>query len=153
MDQVEEKLKQMGYTLPTVPSPAANYLPYRISGKQLYLSGVLPVIDGSLSHTGAVGDRQTVEAGYEAARNCALNVLAGIKGAIGSLDQISQILLLNGFVQGVAGFSQSSQVINGASDFLVEVLGEAGGHARAAVAVAGLPLDATVELQVVVEVS
>ena len=153
MDQAEKRLMELGYTLPVAPSPAANYLPYRISGKQLYLSGVLPMIEGSLTHTGAVGDSQTVESGYEAARNCALNVLAAITGAIGSLDRVNQVLVLNGFVFGIPGFSQSSQVINGASDLLAEVLGEAGGHARAAVTVAGLPLNATVELQVVVEFS
>jgi enamine deaminase RidA (YjgF/YER057c/UK114 family) len=104
-----------------------------------------------MTHTGAVGAEQTVESGYKAARVCALNVLAGIKGALGSLDRVKQFLMVNGFVYAVAGFADSPQVINGASDFLVEVFGDAGGHARAAVAVAGLPKGSTVELQVIVE--
>ena len=98
-----------------------------------------------------MGGPQTVEDGCEAARNCALNVLANIKAALGSLDRVSQFLLVSGYVNGVDGFAKSPAVINGASDFFVEVFGDAGRHARAAVTVSGLPGDSTVELQVVVE--
>jgi enamine deaminase RidA (YjgF/YER057c/UK114 family) len=148
---IEERLKELGYELKAAPAPAANYLPWRISGNQLFLSGVLAMRDGEMTHIGQVGTEQTVESGYEAARVCALNVLAGIKGALGSLDRVKQFLIVNGFVNAVAGFADSPQVINGASDFLVEVFGDAGRHARAAVAVAGLPKGSTVELQVIVE--
>ena len=150
---IEQRLKELGYELKPAPAPAANYLPYRISGNLLYLSGVLAMQDGAMTHTGAVGDRQTEADGYEAAKVCALNVLAATKAALGSLERVKQVLLVNGFVNAVAGFTNSPQVINGASDFLAEVLGEAGRHARAAVAVNGLPKDSTVELQVILEFS
>ena len=153
MPTVEEKLAQLGLTLPPPPVPAGNYLPVRRSGNVLFLAGVLNLRDGSLTHKGAVGREQTVEAAYDAARVCALNALAAIKMATGSLDQVRQILLVSGFVNGVSGFPDSPRVINGASDLFAQVFGEAGKHARAAVAVAGLPLDATVEIQVTVEVA
>lgn len=148
---IEKRLEELGYEVNAAPAPAANYLPYRISGRQLFLSGVLAMRDGEMTHSGQVGTEQTVEAGYEAAKVCALNVLAGIKGALGSLDRVRQFLIVNGFVNAVSGFADSPQVINGASDLFVEVFGEAGRHARAAVAVAGLPKGSTVELQVIVE--
>lgn len=141
----------MGWELPPPPEPAGNYLPYRRSGRVLYLAGVIAAKNGVMTHTGQVGVSQTVESGYEAARICALNALAAIKLALGSLDEVSQILCLNGFVNAVSGFADSPKVLNGASDFLVEIFGERGRHARAAVAVAGLPRDSTVELQMVVE--
>jgi enamine deaminase RidA (YjgF/YER057c/UK114 family) len=150
MDTIEEKLQQMGYTLPDPPAPGGNYLPWRISGNQLFLAGVIAVRDSEMTHTGQVGDTQTVESGYEAARVCALNVLAAIKGALGSLDRVEAFLYMGGYVNAVAGFDQSPQVINGASDFFVELFGDKGKHARAAVAVAGLPKNSTVELQTIV---
>lgn len=151
MKCIEDRLKELGLTLPALGAPKGNYLPYRISGKQLILSGVLATEGGTVRYAGKVGEAQTVEGGYAAARLCALNALAAIKGALGSLDRVTAFLLVNGFVNGVAGFAESPQVINGASDFLVEVFGETGKHARTAVAVAGLPLDSTVELQITVE--
>ena len=151
MGSIEEKLSAMGLQLPAPPAPGGNYLPFRRSGRTVYLAGVLAVQNGTMTHTGQVGATQTVETGYEAARICALNALAAIKLALGSLDEISQILYLGGYVNAVSGFAQSPQVINGASDFLVELFGECGQHARAAVAVAGLPKDSTVELQLIVE--
>jgi enamine deaminase RidA (YjgF/YER057c/UK114 family) len=153
MSQIENRLAELGYTLPEPPAAVANYLPSRQSGNQLFLSGVLPILDGTISHEGKVGAEQTEESGYDAARICVLNALANIKTAVGSLDRISQVLLVNGFVNAVDGFGNSPQVVNGASDFLVEVLGEAGRHARAAVSVSGLPKNATVELQITVEIS
>ncbi|NDV61956.1 RidA family protein [Puniceicoccales bacterium CK1056] len=151
MTPIERTLAEKGITLPDPPAPKGNYLPYRISGNQLILSGVLAVENGNIRYAGKVGDGQTVEEGYVAARLCALNALAAIKGALGSLDRVTQFLLVNGFVNAVPGFAESPQVINGASDFLVEVFGDAGKHARAAVAVTGLPLGSTVELQISVE--
>jgi enamine deaminase RidA (YjgF/YER057c/UK114 family) len=151
MCQIENRLLELGYALPAAPAAAGNYLPYRISGQLLYLSGVLPVLDGQLSHTGKVGQDLSEEEAYVAAKNCVLSALANIKAALGSLDRVNQVLLVNGFVNGVEGFSNSPQVINGASDFLVELFGEAGRHARAAVSVSGLPKNVPVELQITLE--
>ncbi len=112
-----------------------------------------PVVrDGVMTHVGQVGDAQTVESGYESAKVCALNTLANLKAAVGSLDKIKRLVYVGGYVNAVAGFAESPAVINGASDLFIEVLGEAGRHARAAVAVAGLPKDSTVEIQVVAEI-
>jgi enamine deaminase RidA (YjgF/YER057c/UK114 family) len=151
MSQIEERLAELGIDLPEPPAAAGNYLPWRISGNQLFLSGVLPVRDGVMTHTGKAGAEQSIESAQEAARNCVITALANIKAALGSLDRVKQVLLVNGFVNGVEGFSQSPQVINGASDLLVEVFGDTGRHARAAVSVSGLPLDVTVELQITLE--
>lgn len=151
MDKIEDTLTALGLTLPPAPTPAGNYLPYRISGNQLFLAGVIAIRDGRMTHSGAVGAGQTVESGYEAARVCALNALASIKAALGSLDRVTQFLYMGGYVNAVAGFADSPKVINGASDLFAEVFGESGKHARAAVAVAGLPNDSTVEIQVIVE--
>lgn len=148
MSKIAQKIKELGLEVPAPPQPAGSYLPYRRHGNVLYLAGVLCVRDGVLTHEGPVGGSQTVATGYEAARVCALNVLAAIQGAAGSLDAVEQFLYMGGFVNAVAGFADSPQVINGASELFVEVFGEAGKHARAAVAVAGLPKNATVEIQV-----
>ena len=151
MSQIEDRLAELGFTLPEAPKAAGNYLPYRVSGNLLFLSGVLPMRDGQFSHTGKVGREQTEETAYEAARNCILTALPNIKAALGSLDRVSKVILVNGFVNGVEGFANSPQVINGASDFLVELFGDAGRHARTAVSVSGLPRDVTVELQITIE--
>lgn len=151
MTPIEKALAEKGFTLPEPPVPKGNYLPYRISGNQLILSGVLALENGKIRYSGKVGDGQDIEDGYAAARLCALNALAAAKGALGSLERVQKILLVNGFVNAVPGFAESPQVINGASDFLVEIFGEAGKHARAAVAVTGLPLSSTVELQITME--
>jgi len=153
MDSIESILAAKGFTLPGPPAPGGSYLPYRISGNQLFLAGVIAVKDGTMTHTGQVGDTQTVESGYAAAQVCALNVLAGIKAALGSFDRVTQFIYMGGYVNAIAGFDQSPQVINGASDLFVELFGDRGQHARAAVAVAGLPKNSTVEIQVTVEFS
>jgi enamine deaminase RidA (YjgF/YER057c/UK114 family) len=148
---ISARLRELGLRLPAAPAPAGNYLPWRISGRQLFLSGVLPLADGQLTHAGAVGADRSVEDGHAAARACALNALANIEAALGSLDRVRQFLLVTGFVQAVPGFAESPRVINGASDLFAEVFGEAGKSARAAVGVSGLPKNATVEIQVTVE--
>lgn len=153
MDGLEKKLAEIGLTLPPAPPPGGNYLPYRISGNTLYLSGVIAIVNGTMTHTGQVGATQTVETAYAAARVCALNALAGIKTALGSLERVTQFLYVGGYVNAVAGFPDSPSVINGASDLFAELYGDAGKHARAAVAVAGLPKNSTVEIQIVVEFS
>jgi enamine deaminase RidA (YjgF/YER057c/UK114 family) len=149
--QIENKLSELGITLPNPPAAAGNYLPAVQSGNLLHLSGVLPVDEGKITHEGQVGSDQTVESANQAARVCALNAIANIKATSGDLDKVARIVYVTGFVNGVSGFADSPAVINGASDLFVEVFGEAGKHARAAVAVAGLPKNATVEIQVVVE--
>ena len=149
---IEAKLQELGLEIPPAPSPAGNYVPYVRTGNLVYVAGTLPLKDGQLTHTGKVGGERSVEEGREAARVCALNALASLKAAVGGLENIKRIVFVNGFVNGVPDFSDSPQVLNGASDLLVELLGEKGKHARAAVAVAGLPRCATVEIQVVAEV-
>jgi enamine deaminase RidA (YjgF/YER057c/UK114 family) len=148
MDPIEVKLEALGLKLPAAPVPAARYLPFRINGTTLILSGVVSIRDGVVTHAGQVGRDQTVDSGYAAARVCALNTLASAKLALGRLDRVREFLYVAGYVNAVAGFDQSPQVINGASDLFVELYGERGRHARAAVAVAGLPRNATVEIQV-----
>jgi enamine deaminase RidA (YjgF/YER057c/UK114 family) len=149
----EAKLAALGLTLPAAPAAAGNYVATVRTGNLLFCAGTICARDGAMTHTGAVGREQTVKTGYEAARVCALNTLANIRAATGSLDRVARIVMVNGFVNAVAGFADSPAVINGASDLLVEVFGEAGKHARAAVAVAGLPKDSTVEVQLVVELN
>ena len=148
----EAKLRELGITLPQPPSAAGSYVPAVRSGNLLFLAGVLCIRDGSMTHTGQVGREQTVEAAAEAARVCALNLLSNLRAAIGSLDNVRRVVALNGFVNAISGFADSPQVLNGASDLLVQVFGDAGRHARAAVAVAGLPRNSTVEITAIVEV-
>jgi len=147
----EARLAELGLTLPAPPAAAGSYVPTVRTGSLLYCAGTICALNGRMTHTGAVGRDQTVQTGYESARICALNTLANIKAAAGSLDAVQRVVFVSGFVQAVAGFADSPAVINGASDLLVQVFGDAGKHARAAVSVAGLPRDATTEVQVVVE--
>ena len=147
----EKALADLGFTLPPAPAPAGNYLPAVRSGNLVFLAGTLPIRDGTITHAGQVGKDLDIAAGYTAAQVCALNTIAALKAAAGSLDKLERIVLVNGFVNGVAGFADSPSVINGASDLLVKVFGERGKHARAAVAVAGLPKNAAVEIQCVAE--
>jgi len=148
----ETKLAELGITLPAAPAAAGNYLPVVRTGNLIYCAGTLPVAAGQITHAGQVGAEQTVQNAYEAAKNCALATLANLKAALGTLDKVARVVFVNGYVNAVAGFADSPAVINGASDLLVAVFGEAGKHARAAVAVSGLPRNATAEIQVVVEV-
>jgi enamine deaminase RidA (YjgF/YER057c/UK114 family) len=150
MDPIEKKLQELGLTLPGPPAPAASYLPFRINGNTLILAGVICISEGKVTHAGQVGRDQTVETGYAAAQVCALNALASIKAALGELDRVRDFLFVSGYVNAVVGFDQSPQVINGASDLFVKMYGDRGRHARAAIAVAGLPRNSTVEIQVTV---
>lgn len=148
MSDIENKIKELGLELPGAPAAAGNYLPYRMHGDTLYIAGAITMVNGALTHTGKVGDVQTVEDGYEAARVCTLNAIAVMKAALGDLDRVDKILLVSGFVNAVDGFTQAPAVINGASDLLVEIFGEVGKHARVAVSTSGLPLDTTTEVQI-----
>ena len=150
MSEIEKKLSELGIALPPAPTPAGNYLPFRITGNQLFLAGVISSnAEGVIS--GAIGGEKTVEDGYAAARQCAINALAVMKKAAGSLDRIKQLVFMSGYVHGVSGFPERPKVLNGASDLFAQVFGDKGLHARAAVAVAGLPLNCSVEIQVVAE--
>lgn len=152
MSNPESRLAELGLTLPQPPTAAGSYVPSVRTGNLLYCAGTLPILDGKLTHAGQVGREQTVETGARAAEACALNTLANIRSALGSLDRVARIVFVSGFVNAVDGFAESPAVINGASDLFVKVFGDAGRHARAAVAVNGLPRNATAEIQAVVEV-
>jgi enamine deaminase RidA (YjgF/YER057c/UK114 family) len=147
----ETRLAELGISLPTPPPAAGSYVPTVRTGNLLYCAGTICAMNGQMTHAGQVGREQTVQTGYKAAEVCALNTLANIKAAVGSLDQVARIVFVSGFVNAVDGFAESPAVINGASDLFVKIFGDAGKHARAAVAVNGLPRGSTAEVQVVVE--
>ncbi|MSU22818.1 MAG: RidA family protein [Opitutus sp.] len=148
----EARLAELGLTLPTPPAAAGSYVPTVRTGNLLYCAGTVCLCNGQMTHTGQVGKEQTVETAKKSAEVCALNTLANIKAALGSLDRVARIVFVSGFVNAVDNFADSPAVINGASDLFVKVFGDAGKHARAAVAVNGLPRGSTTEVQVVVEV-
>lgn len=148
----ESRLQELGFSLPTPPAAAGAYVPAVRTGNLLYLAGTLPVRDGKIVSLGKVGKEIDLAQAAEAARLYTLNALANAKANLGSLDRVTRVVMVNGFVNGVDGFSDSPKVLNGASEFLLQVFGEAGKHARAAVSVNGLPLGASVEVQIVLEV-
>ena len=153
-DAIEGRLKELGIVLPQAAAPAANYVPYVISGNLLYLSGQLPIQDGKVSVTGHLGNNVDVAGGQRAAELCAINILAQAKAALGGdLGRIKQLIKLNGFVASTPDFVEQHLVINGASNLLANVLGEAGKHARAAVGMAALPLNAAVEIDAILEIA
>ena len=148
----EARLAELGRTRPTPPAAAGAYVPAVRTGHLLYLAGTLPMKDGKVASLGKVGREVDLAQAAEAAQLCALNALANAKVAHGSLDKVVRVVMVNGFVNGVDGFSDSPKVLNGASEFLLRVFGDAGKHARAAVSVNGLPLGVSVEVQLVLEV-
>ena len=149
MEAVESALEALGLHLPPMAAPGGKYVPYVRWGDLLFLSGVISTRDGQVI-TGTVGGDKTVEEAYEAARCCALLELASIKQALGSLDKVERIISVNGYVNAVPGFSDSPQIINGASELFAKIYGDRGLHARAAIGVSGLPRNALVEIQMVV---
>ena len=149
---VEEKLKEKGLALPEVPKPVAAYIPAKRVGDLVFVSGQIPLRDGKIAYQGKVGAERTPEEGYEAARLCALNALAAVKALVGSLDGV-EIVQVRGFVNCTPDFENHPEVINGASELLVELFGDRGRHARAAVGVSSLPRDVTVEVEMVVQIS
>lgn len=148
---IESKLRAMGITLPSLPQPGGNYLAARTVGPMVYLAGVISMRDGEVL-AGTVGANRSIDEGYAAARACALTQLAVLAAHLGSLDQVKNLVTVNGYVNAVPGFPDSPKVINGASDLLVEIFGDAGRHVRAAIGVSALPRNAMVELQMTVEV-
>lgn len=149
---IAARLDALGLKLPDAPAPVANYVPFHIAGDLLFVSGqISKAPDGSIV-TGRLGDGLSIEAGQNAARYCALNILAQAKAALGDLDRISQVLRLTGYVASAPDCGDQPQVVNGASDLMVAVLGDAGRHTRVAVGVAALPARCAVEIDAVIAI-
>ncbi|QNP71169.1 RidA family protein [Streptomyces roseirectus] len=153
MSAVEDRIAELGLTLPDVVPPLAAYQPAVRSGAYVYTSGQLPMVDGKLPVTGKVGAEVTPEEAKELAARCALNGLAAVKAVVGDLDRVVRVVKVVGFVASAPDFTGQPAVINGTSELLGEILGDRGVHARSAVGVAVLPLDAPVEVEFLVEVS
>lgn len=153
MSTIENRLKELGLTLPQAAAPAANYVPYMQSGNLVFVSGQITLENGDLKFVGRVGEDFTTEQAYEAAKLCGLNLIAQVKAACGGdLDRVTRVVRLGGFVNCTQGFTDQPKVINGASDLMAEVFGDAGKHARAAVGVTSLPLGVAVEVDGVFEI-
>lgn len=148
----EHKLTQLGIELPSPPQPVATYIPAVQAGDLLFLSGVVPFSDGKLALVGKLGTDLTVEQGYEAARIALLNALAIVRKELGTLDRVKKVVRMVGHVASADGFVQQPAVVNGASDLLVKIFDDAGRHARVAVGAAELPLNAPVELEIILQV-
>jgi len=148
MSKPSERLAELGLTLPAVPQPVAAYVPFVREGRLCLLSGQIPVADGQVVYTGLAGAEQDLQAAQQAARLCALNAIAVGAQAAGGIDRIERVLKLVVYVASAPGFTDQHLVANGASDLVKEIFGDAGVHARAAVGVARLPLDATVEVDI-----
>jgi enamine deaminase RidA (YjgF/YER057c/UK114 family) len=149
---IDQKLQEMGIQLPTPPAPVAAYVPVVQTGNLCFVSGQLPMLDGRLTATGNVPSDTSLEVATEGAKICAINILAQLKTHLGSLDRVKRIVRLNGFVQSDNGFYNQPKVLNGASEFMVEVFGEAGKHSRAAVGTKELPMNASIVIDAIVEV-
>ncbi len=147
----ETKLETLGISLPSPAAPAANYVPYVISGNLLIISGQVPLGPDGLEYQGKLGEDYDVAIGQAAARLCAVNILAQAKAALGELDRITQMVKITGFVNATPEFGDHPAVINGASDLLVDVLGDRGKHARAAVGMSSLPFGVAVEVDAIIE--
>ncbi|MFZ4686095.1 MAG: RidA family protein [Hyphomonadaceae bacterium] len=147
---VSDRLKAAGVTLPDARPPVANYVPFVMTGNLLFISGQVSVTPDGLIK-GRLGEDMTVEQGQQAARACAINLIAQIKSALGDLDRVTRIVKLGGFVNAAGDFTDIPKVVNGCSDLMVEIFGDKGRHARAAVACPVLPMGAAVEVDAVVE--
>lgn len=149
---IEEKIKTLGYDIPIAPKPLAAYIPAIKVGKLIFTAGQLPMIDGKLISEGKLGGEVSDETGIKAAEICALNCLSVIKSEIGSLEKIKQVVKVTVFVNSAAGFTAQPKIANGASEFLVSIFGDAGKHVRSAVGVNELPINAPVEIEMIVKV-
>ncbi len=144
---IEQRLAERGIELPQAAAPAANYVPFVVSGNTVYVAGQLPMWNGELRHVGRLGEDLGVDEGYQAARLCGLNLIAQVREACGGdLDRVARCTKLGGFVNSAPGFTDQPRVVNGASDLMVEVFGDKGRHARFAVGVATLPCGVAVEV-------
>jgi enamine deaminase RidA (YjgF/YER057c/UK114 family) len=154
MSTIEARLAELGYELPAITKPLAAYVPAVVTGNLVFTSGQLPMVNGSMSHTGKVGEGDGLlspDVAKDLARICALNALAAAAAEIGSLDRVTRVVKVVGFVASDPSFTGQPAVINGASEFLGEVFGDIGAHARSAVGVASLPLDTAVEVELLLE--
>jgi enamine deaminase RidA (YjgF/YER057c/UK114 family) len=152
LNKTESKLIDLGIKLPDVPKPVAAYVPAKQTSNLVFTAGQLPMVNGELISKGLLGQDVEVDEANKAARICTLNALAAIKGVIGDLDRIKQIVRVVGYVASVPTFTQQPAVVNGASELLLEIFGENGKHARSAVGMAVLPLNASVEIELTVEI-
>lgn len=155
MSNVEQKLSELGLTVPTVVAPVGSYTPAKRDGRLVCTSGQLPMVDGALAGTGKVGEGEGLVSPEEAAvlaRTCALNAIAAVKSVVGDLDQVESVVKVVGFVASDPSFTKQPAVVNGASDLLAAAFGDAGVHTRSAVGVAVLPMDAPVEVEIIVSV-
>lgn len=152
--KIENRLKELGIELPVGPAPVANYVPYVQSGQLVFIAGQIPLVGGKPAYVGILGDTVSVEEGQAAARLCAINVISQIKAACGgNLDSVIQCIRLGGYVSSTQAFSEHPAVVNGASDLMVDVFGDAGRHARFAVGAGSLPLGVPVEIDAIFEIS
>jgi len=151
MPAIDERLAELGLAIPDVAAPVAAYVPAVVAGGLVYTAGQLPFVDGSLPQSGKVGAEVSPEIAKDLAAICVLNALAAVKSAIGSLDRITRIVKVVGFVASAESFTGQPSVVNGASELLVDIFGDAGRHARSAVGVAVLPLDSPVEVEIIAE--
>ena len=152
MSEIENRIKNLGLVLPEVSAPLAAYIPAKKTGHVIFTAGQLPLLKGELICKGLLGQDVDVEQAYQAARICTLNALAAIKGVVKDLDQLVQVVRVVGYVASTSTFTQQPAIVNGASELLLEIFGEVGKHARSAVGVASLPLNASVEIELTVEV-
>ena len=152
-ETIEKRLADLGVTLPAAAAPAANYVPFAKSGNLLFTAGQLPLKDGTLQVAGLLGRDVDTAAGREGAKLCAINILAQAKAALGDLEKIVRVVKITAFVASTPDFTEQHLVANGASDFLVAALGERGKHARSAVGMASLPLNAAVEVEAIIEIA
>jgi len=152
-DTIQQNLEKLGVTLPEAAAPAANYVPFVKTGNQLFISGQLPMQDGKIAKVGKVGADLSIEDGVEAARLCAINLLAQAKAATSDLSKVVRLVKIVGFVNSNGDFGDQPKVINGASDFMVAAMGDAGRHARSAVSAGSLPFNAAVEIEAIFEIA
>jgi len=150
--QIDERMKELGIGLPQVAKPVASYVPAVLSGAYVFVSGQLPMVDGKLKAEGRVGEEITVDGARDCARIAALNGLAAARSLLGSLDRIKRIVRVAGYVRSGDAFKDHPKVVNGASDLLQEIFGEAGIHARSAIGCSSLPLGAPVEVEMILEI-
>ncbi len=152
MDMIEEKIESLKISIPVPPKPAGSYVPTVRTGNLVFVSGQIPIKDGKVEFQGKVPTEISVDMAQNAARLCAINILAQLRAEIGSLDNVSRIVRLSGFVNSASDFVEQPKVINAASDLLFEIFGEKGRHSRVALGVASLPLNSAVEIDLVAEV-
>ena len=150
---IEKRLKELGIIIPNAPKPAGSYIPVVLSGKLAFVSGQIPIKDGQVVYQGKVGDAQQIDDAQEAAKLCVINGLAQIEAYCGTLDNLEKIIKISGFVNSIKDFTEHPKVINAASDLLMKIFDEKGRHSRIAIGVSSLPLNATVEIDMVVEIA